>query len=107
VTQDSAAADRPEEIAEDADDLREQAAALRRQAEQERIEDLWRRGAESMRAQWAGQGAKLAAIHRDVRLLGDMLMGFAARLEALEKARDNEFDRARGAWAQGDDATDL
>ena len=103
VTEDSAAADRPEETTEDsAEGMREQTAALRWQAEQDRIEDLWRQGADAMRAQWAGQGAKLAAIHREVRTLGDMVIRFTARLEALENAKANDF---RDAWAQGDDTT--
>ncbi|WP_326611734.1 hypothetical protein OG949_21705 [Streptomyces scopuliridis] len=42
--------------------------------------------------------AKLDAIHRDIRIVGDMVLAFSSRLETLEKAQANDFTPARDAW---------
>jgi hypothetical protein len=44
---------------------------------------------------------KIGAIHRDIRIIGDVVLSLSGRLEALEKTQAEDLTHAREAWAQG------
>jgi len=78
--------------------MRDFVAAEGRRATDDKLKELWHRAATGLREADHSRDAQLAAIGRDVRLIGDMMLNLSARLEALENARTSNFAHVRDAW---------